>query len=250
MTHLYLIRHGQAHSNVNPMGTPTAGVKGDLGLTAHGRLQAERLRDRLLVTGEIQPDALLASTMPRARQTAEIVAPAFDLPLIFDAELHERRPGEADGMLYSEALARYGDADVRTEPFRAFSPGGESWADFTLRVGRMFDRVTREYADKTVVLFTHGGVVDTSFLIFFGMPTMRPPEFRLFTRNTSITQWEREIDYHGVARWRLVSYNDDLHVRDIGVSERIGWPHGLAERAEGGSAPAVPLPTEDSTAER
>ena len=149
MTHLYFIRHGQAHSNVDPTGTPIAGVKGDLGLTAHGRLQAERLRDRLLVTGEIQPDALLASTMPRARQTAEIVAPAFNLPLIFDEELHERRPGEADGMPYAEALARYGDSDVREEPFRAFSPGGESWADLTLRVGRMLDRVTREYANQT-----------------------------------------------------------------------------------------------------
>lgn len=250
MTHLYLIRHGQAHSNVNPMGTPTAGVKGDLGLTPHGRLQAERLCDRLRTTGEIQPDALLASTMPRARQTAEIVAPAFALPLIFDAELHERRPGEADGMPYAEALARYGDSDVREDPFRPFSPGGESWADFTLRVGRMFDRVTREYAGKTVVLFTHGGVIDTAFLIFFGMPTMRPPEFRLFTLNTSITHWERDPDRHGVARWRLVSYNDDLHVRDIGASERIHWPRGLGERAEEGSVPAVPLPTEESAEER
>ena len=117
MTHLYLIRHGQAYSNIDPTGTPVAGVNGDLGLTAHGRLQAERLRDRLLATGEIQPDVLLASTMPRARQTAEIVAPAFDLPLLFDEELHERRPGEADGMSYAEAMARYVDSDLREEPF-------------------------------------------------------------------------------------------------------------------------------------
>jgi probable phosphoglycerate mutase len=249
MTHLYLIRHGQAHSNVNPTGTPVAGVKGDLGLTDRGRLQAERLRDRLLATGEIQPDVLLASTMPRARQTAEIVAPAFDLPLIFDEELHERRPGEADGLPYAEALARYGDVDARQEPFRPFSPGGESWADFTLRVGRMFDRVTRECAEKSVVLFTHGGVIDTSFLIFFGLPTLRMPAFRFFTFNTSITHWERQSN-HGVARWRLVSYNDDLHVRDISTDERIRWPRGLGASAEEGSAPAVPLPTEESPAER
>jgi probable phosphoglycerate mutase len=112
----------------------------------------------------------------------------------------------------------------------------------------MLERVTREFANQTVVLFTHGGVIDTSFLFFFGLPTMRPPEFRLYTLNTSITHWGLEPDHSGVARWRLVSYNDDLHVRDIGASERIRWPSDLGEHAEAaGSAPAVPVPTEAPT---
>ncbi|MBF6590839.1 MAG: histidine phosphatase family protein [Ktedonobacterales bacterium] len=246
MTNLYLIRHGEAFSNVDRSG-PVAGVGGDLGLTPHGRLQAERLRDRLATTGEIEPDVLLASTMPRARQTAEIVAPAFGLELIFDEDLHERRPGEADGLPIEEAIARYGDPDVRKEPFRPFSPGGESWATFTLRVGEMLDRVARVYAGQTVVLFTHGGVIDTSFLVFFGMATLVMPQVRFFTYNTSITHWQRG-EKEGVARWRLVRYNDDLHVHDIGAEERIRWPRNFQAPDERREAPALPLPTEETGA--
>jgi probable phosphoglycerate mutase len=241
MTTLYLIRHGESVSNVEPDGA-IAGMQGDQGLTAYGRLQAESLRERLAATGEIRPDAVLSSTLPRARQTAEIVAPVFGLPVAFDDELQEHRPGEADGMRLAAAIARYGEYHSRTEPFRSFSPGGESWAEFTLRVGRTLDRITRAFVDKSVLLFTHGGVIDTSFLIFFGMSTMRVPETHFFTHNASITQWEHR-GHDGIERWRLARYNDDLHVRAIGAREPIVWPRDLPIRDERGETPAMPLST-------
>jgi len=42
-THLYLIRHGEAVSNVEPI---IGGLRGDGGLTPRGVAQATRLRDR------------------------------------------------------------------------------------------------------------------------------------------------------------------------------------------------------------
>jgi len=77
-TRLFLIRHGQAVSNVEPM---IAGIRGDAGLTPLGVMQAERLRDRLAASGEIKADVFLASSLPRARQTAQIIAPAPVQPL-------------------------------------------------------------------------------------------------------------------------------------------------------------------------
>ena len=71
-THLYLVRHGQAHVNVSQV---MGGPRGDTGLTALGIRQAQRLRDRLQNDREIHADVLLASTLPRARETAEIIAP-------------------------------------------------------------------------------------------------------------------------------------------------------------------------------
>ena len=68
-TELYLIRHGQAFSNVTPI---LAGPKGDEGLTEIGVRQAEHLRDRLAATREIKPDLLIASTLPRAARTARL----------------------------------------------------------------------------------------------------------------------------------------------------------------------------------
>src|SRR5437867_1180185 len=93
-TNLYLIRHGEAYSNVEAV---IGGMKGDRGLTERGFAQAQALARRL-ATGEIHADVLYASTLPRARMTAELVAEALKLPIRWDDDLHELRPGEADGL--------------------------------------------------------------------------------------------------------------------------------------------------------
>ena len=95
LTNLYLVRHGEAFSNVEPI---IGGMHGDKGLTPLGIKQAEKLRDRLAATGEIPADVLIGSTLPRARQTTEIIAPALGLPIIWDDDVQEMNPGEADGM--------------------------------------------------------------------------------------------------------------------------------------------------------
>ncbi len=244
-TTLYLVRHGEAYCNVNP-GGPVAGMKGDLGLTELGRQQAERLRDRLAI-GEIRADVLIASTLPRAHQTAEILAPALGLPITFDDEVQEMRVGEADGMLWTEMLATYGVPNYRMEPYRPLSPGGENWGEFVLRVGTALDRIARAHVDQTVVVVTHGGFIDASFLVLFGIGTLVQPPLDLYTHNTAITQWERHTREDGTGRWRLVRYNDDFHVRDIVVDERHRWRKLFKESLEGAETLAVPIPVEDES---
>jgi 2,3-bisphosphoglycerate-dependent phosphoglycerate mutase len=227
MTHLYLIRHGEAYSNIERDGSGTVpGLRGDKGLTPRGRAQAERLRDRLAESGEIRADVVLASTFARAWQTAEIIAPALGLPVTPDDDLQEMRAGdEVDGMTERELRERYTIPDYRQTPYARIASESENWGEFMLRVGAMFDRVTREYAGKTVVLVTHGGVIDASIIIFFQLHTLTVPPFALYTHNTSITEWELEqtAGFHThdernsntAARWRLVHYNDDHHIRDL-----------------------------------
>lgn len=236
MTHLYLIRHGEAYSNVERDGNGTVpGLRGDKGLTLRGHAQAERLRDRLAQTGEIRADALLASTFARAWQTAEVIAPVLGMPIIPDDDLQEMRVGEVDGMTERELLEHYTIPDYRETPYARLAPGAENWGEFTLRVGAMFDRVTREYARKTVVLVTHGGVIDSAFNVFLHLHTLRVPSFALYTHNTSITEWElvHSGGFHEKAgasegaHWRLVRYNDDYHIRDLPDE---GGPSSLAAR--------------------
>jgi probable phosphoglycerate mutase len=241
VTHLYLIRHGEAVSNVDRT-APTAGMRGDAGLTPLGRIQAERLRDRLAATGEIAADVLIASTLRRARETAEIIAPALGLPIDWDDDVQELRVGELDGIPWSEVEATV--PDFRVEPYRPFAPGGESWPQFVLRVGQTLDRITRKHAGKTIVIVCHGGVIDSSFAIYCGLSSLMPPQVEFSTRNTSITHWEQHTHDNGAVRWRLVTYNDDIHVRDIGAEERLHWPR-MNPATGGAEAPAVPLPTEE-----
>ncbi len=242
MTHLYLIRHGEAVANVEPI---IGGMKGDAGLTPLGIAQAEALRDRLATTHEIPADVLIASTLPRARQTAEIIAPALGLPIILDDSVQELGVGEADGLHVGEFKAKFGMPDMRLEPFRPLAPGGEFWAQFVLRVAVALDRIAREHADKTIVVVCHGGVIDSSFLIFFGMNVFSFPPAELRTHNTSITHWEREAREDGIPRWRLLGYNDDLHLRQIGRNDPIRWNTVPTANAAEEDHPAVPLPSED-----
>ena len=242
MTNLYLIRHGEAHSNVNPV---IGGMKGDQGLTPLGRAQAQRLRDRLMRSGEIKADVLIASDLPRAAQTAETIAPALRLPITWDPEFQELRPGDADGLSLEEFKARYGIPDFRRDPLRPLAAGGENWPQFMLRVGTALDRVAREYNGQTAVVVCHGGVIEGSFSFFMGLNTFQAPRIDFYPHNTSITHWQRWPRADGQYYWRLVSYNDHLHLRDLGVNdirlwEKMGEPGDVGE-----DDPSVPLPTKE-----
>jgi 2,3-bisphosphoglycerate-dependent phosphoglycerate mutase len=239
MTHLYLIRHGESVANVTPI---VAGMKGDVGLTERGVAQAERLRERL-AQGEIAADVLIASTLPRARQTAEIIAPALGLPIIFDDTVQELDIGEADGLTTTQAWAKYGMPDFEQFPLRPIAPGGDSWGSFMLRVGNAFARITAEHAGKTIVVVCHGGVIDGSFVYFMGMPTLQLPQIDFSTHNTSITHWHHH-NRDGTPIWKLERYNDIAHLTGLGAFDSVRW-RDTEVGPQADSHPAVPVPTEE-----
>ncbi|TMC21026.1 MAG: histidine phosphatase family protein [Chloroflexi bacterium] len=242
MTHLYLIRHGEATSQVQ------AAIRDD-GLTPLGIRQAQRLRDRLATGREIVADVLIASTLPRARQTAEIIAPALGLPIVFDDEVQEFRIGAAaENMSFKELEAKYGKPDFQEDPFHPATPDGENWPRFVLRVSTALDRITRQYEGKSIVIVCHGGVIDCSFIYFFGMDTLRMPRTHFYTQNTSITHWRKDAPYEvgRAARWRLVRYNDNLHVRDLDAPARIPWEALIpARQSETRPVPPSAAPSEE-----
>ena len=59
------------------------------------------------------------------------------------------------------------DHDVR------ISPGSESHNEFWSRVDPALRRLSDTHADRTVLVFTHGGVIDRSFVTFLGLPPDR-----------------------------------------------------------------------------
>lgn len=243
VTRLVLVRHGQAVVNVEPI---IGGMKGDTGLTARGVRQAELLRDRIASCGgkigDVQPEVLVASTLPRARQTAEIIAPALGLPVQWEDELHELRVGpDGDGLTVAEYRARFGWIDFVVDPLRPVDPNGESWATFMARVASVLTRITQEHAGKTIVAVCHGGVIDGSFLHFFGMNPAAVPPAGFATENTSLTVWEY-LTHHGRMQWRLNRYNDAAHLRGP-QGERLDTGSSFAENAPAATTkPAEPAP--------
>jgi probable phosphoglycerate mutase len=191
------------------------GHEGCRGLSDLGRRQVEALRDRLAATGELRADALYASVLPRAIQTAEILAPALGgLDVRQDCDLCEQHPGEGDGLTWAEFEERYRPDGRRFEPYEPFSPGGESTARFNARVARALTKLVGEHRGGTVVVACHGGVVAASMVAFLALP-FQGLLASLYSTNTSLTEWLLDDDGADPTHpppWRLLRYNDAAHL--------------------------------------
>jgi probable phosphoglycerate mutase len=205
VTCLVLVRHGESKTTVARV---IGGPRTCTGLSDLGRLQAERLRDRWAVGGEITADVLICSQYARARETAEIVAPAIGgLPVVEDAGFGEHDPGpDCDGMAFDDYVEQYGGGWWEGDPFGTSFPGGETIAAFQFRVGQAIRRTIDAYRDKTIVVSCHGGVVDAALRLALKAPATGAFEIR--TLNTSIT----EIHLVKDNLWRLIRYNDTGHL--------------------------------------
>ena len=215
-TELYLIRHGESVANVKPI---IGGMRGDAGLTGRGRQQAALLEKRLRAE-ELRADQLYVSTLPRALETGQYVARALQLPVQEREDLHELRPGEADGLTVAEWRERYraGEDAPLNDPFRPFSPGGESWADFLFRAGGALTRLVDRHPEETVVAVCHGGVLEASFYLAFGL-SGTGHRVAFSPLNTSITHWRHRRGADGKAEWTLVTFNDAGHLAEADLPE-------------------------------
>jgi probable phosphoglycerate mutase len=208
-TRIVLIRHGQANAFTEQF---VAGHKSCSGLSDLGKRQAAALRDRLTRTGELgNVDVLYASLMERAHETARIIAPALgDLPIKQDCGVCEIHPGEeVDGMSWDEFKQKYPWGVDVADHYQRWSPGGESWAEFAVRVGARLSDLAREHAGETVVIACHGGVIESSFVTFGRLP-MR--HIWMQAENTSLTEWRLPADS---PNWWLDRYNDAAHLADL-----------------------------------
>ncbi|HEX5689142.1 MAG TPA: histidine phosphatase family protein, partial [Roseiflexaceae bacterium] len=186
----------------------------DRGLTERGIAQAQALARRL-EGGEIAADVLYGSTLPRARMTAEFVAQALKLPIEWDDEIQELRPGEADGMRIEDARSRFeGFRQFLTDTFTPIAPGGESWASFQLRVSAALERIVQRHPDQTIVVVTHGGVIEVSFQYFLQLPPQSRMRASFHVSNTAITHWRYVTTRAGRAEWHMAGHNDRRHLEE------------------------------------
>jgi probable phosphoglycerate mutase len=205
---LVLVRHGASEHAARGI---IAGVSGCTGLTAHGLAQTRALADRLRATGELSDcEALLCSPVPRARQSAEILAGALPVRAVeVDDDLCELRPGAADGLTWETYRAIYGEFDLVASPHRPIAPSGESWAAFLGRVRAAHQRLAKRFAGRTVVAVSHAGFIVASLIVLFDIPRRGAPDggARLEPVHTALTEWRVSG-----ASWTLVRYNDASHL--------------------------------------
>jgi probable phosphoglycerate mutase len=149
-TRLVMLRHGQTEYSAQRRYSG----RGDLPLTELGERQAAAAAARLSRMDGVA--AVVSSPLLRARQTAQPVADALDVPLSVHEGLVETDFGAWEGLTFAEARQRDPDLHARwiTDTSVA-APGGESMDAVHRRVRRVRDQLITEHANATLVVVTH-----------------------------------------------------------------------------------------------
>ncbi|MEZ4769228.1 MAG: histidine phosphatase family protein [Caldilineales bacterium] len=209
---LYLIRHGQSFVNLKDW---TDGNT-DSGLTDLGQRQAAALATWL--PGHLpQIDALYASTMQRARETAQPLSAAYGIEIRWDDRLREIGNNRSDHTPWPpEALPReYSDYWASERPFATTTPmvqGGETFMHFRTRVGLFIEELVECCREKRIVAVCHGGVVEAVFDHIFNIGPWRRCE--VWNYNTGVSHFEY-VEIPRRETWRLHFHNRVEHLAEV-----------------------------------
>jgi probable phosphoglycerate mutase len=215
--HLYMIRHGQSHVNLPDW----AGGNTDEGLTELGQQQAAALAAWL--PQEVPHiDALYASTMKRARETAVPLARAYDVSIRYDDRLREIGNNRFDHTPWpdDELPPQHADYWASERPFASITPdsdGGETLMHFRTRVGLFVEELVERHREEIVVTVCHGGVIELTYDHVFNVGPWRRCE--VWSANTGITRFEY-VEHPQRETWRLRYHSRAEHLQDIRTSKR------------------------------
>ena len=165
MTELILLRHGETDWNRELRFQGQV----DVPLNAVGHTQAQRLAQRLAA----EPvHHLVSSDLLRTRQTAQPILNLAPSPvLVTDAMLREQNFGRIDGMRVEDIKSQHADVWAGWTQFQSdyAVPDGESTRQFHARVMDAIHRLAAVYAGQTLVVVTHGGVLDMLYRTVHGL---------------------------------------------------------------------------------
>lgn len=199
-TRLCLVRHGEtAWNNQRRLQGST-----DIPLNETGLRQAHATALRL--AGE-RFDHIYSSDLQRARATADAIAARLNLAVETFPLLRERHYGEFQGLTHDEAAQRYPalQARLRARDPDAQPPAGESLGVFARRANEALTALVERHPGATLLVVSHGGVLDIAYRLATGMALQAPRDFLI---GNACINW---IAHDGVD-WQLESWGDDAHL--------------------------------------
>jgi probable phosphoglycerate mutase len=164
VTTLILWRHGTTEWNAQRR------VQGhtDARLSDLGRSQAVRVAPVLAARS---PDAIVASDLSRATDTAAPLAQLTGLPVRRDPRLRERNYGDWEGLTMAEVAERFPQAHASQRAGQHdLGHGIEPPGDVLKRVGEALREIAHAHPGGTVVVVTHGGAARYGMFELLGWP--------------------------------------------------------------------------------
>ena len=207
VTRIIAVRHGETAWNVD------ARIQGhvDIALNTKGVLQAGRVAQAL---ADESVDAIYASDLLRAWQTASAIAHATDCPLTAEVGLRERAFGSFEGQSYADIEAQWPEESMRwrkRDPDWA-PPGGESLLAMRERITQTASRLAQRHLGGQIVLVAHGGVMDQLYRLATGQALQAPRAWHLGNAAINRLLWTPE-------GFTLVGWGDTRHLDDLTLDE-------------------------------
>jgi len=201
-TRLIAIRHGETAWNVD---TRLQGHL-DIGLNDRGRWQAARVAQAL---AEEPIEAIYASDLQRAWDTAGAIAQATGTPRQAQPGLRERSFGILQGKTHAEIEA---DWPEQAQRWRQRDPqwapeGGESLLALSQRIVQTTAELAARHMGGQIVLVAHGGVLDALYRAATGQELQAPRSWKLGNAAINRLLWTPE----GLT---LVGWADTRHLED------------------------------------
>jgi probable phosphoglycerate mutase len=190
------VRHADAEYD----GSTLPGVPDGGRISEGGREQVHALLTEL--SGR-RVAAVVSSPYSRARDTAELVAKALDVPLEADEGLRELDAGDATALPQGEGIAAvdevfgrwlHGDLD-------ASCPGGETGRQLITRFRGALEALADRFRGEVVVVVSHGGAMTLALPAMCGASARELAAKPL--ANTAMVELEGDAD-----GWRLLSWPD------------------------------------------
>ena len=192
----------------------------DIPLNALGLAQAEATARHLLAWHTKKPfAAIMTSDLQRARQTADAIGEALKLPVQRLACLRERHYADFEGKTPAEAALfnalAYAALVARDD--LTDSPGNaEPLAAMVARIETCLERLAQNYADQSVVLVTHGGVLDVLYRRAMGRDLAGPRDAPI--PNAGLNWLDLALTGKGL-RWTMLAWGETGHLTDASLDE-------------------------------
>ena len=213
ITQLVLIRHGETAWNAERR------LQGhiDIGLNAQGLRQAQALAEAL--AGE-HFDAMYASDLQRACQTAQAVASRQGMLVHTDPGLRERCYGGFEGLLYAEIEQRFPVefAAWQARDIESVMPSGvrvaESFRQFYRRCVATIAAIAARYPGRKLALIAHGGVLECAYRSALGLSLETPRDFPVM--NASINRFSVQGGVLSLNSWGEVDHLKRAALDELG----------------------------------
>ena len=205
MTEIIIIRHGETEWN------QTGRFQGhsDVPLSKTGRAQAEALGRNLAID---HVDAIYASDLTRAIETAAPLAARFSLTVTPDPLLRELNFGAWEGRSFSDVNAENPNAmkQFYNDPEYADIPDSEPFPDFQQRVAGRVREIAELHRGKRIVIVSHGASIRILLADILAMPIRSI--WHISQLNTAVNKIRFEDDGFAI----VTLMNDTSHLRGVG----------------------------------